>query len=484
MNYSKRLFLFSFLPLASVSLCGCQDTKWVEPTFEKGDGISFVAYAGPTVENWNGVVKNVECVTEHNFSKLSEAGFDRVIALYEGATSNGSTLEETLQKKADKANKDAMKVLEQAEKFGIDYYARDWSFYGMIQNNSYFRKEGIDNAKAIEDALKIVFSSSSEYLHSPSYRGNFCFDEPVYDELPLLGDLVDAYLSRMKELGVQGEPMVDLNPIYVSGPAMGGHSYSEYLDRYIEYVGKKIGYISYDFYPFMGVDGSYIRSMYLANLEVAAQKCQENGIELRTFIQAMGDFTGIRDLTSIADFRFQVYTNLAFGSKAMTYYCYANEKSASEGSFALFNYIDGTYNYTYDLAKKVNNEIHAFEDALTPYTWSGVLYHNANELYDNQNFMNLTSPLESHPRVSIQSGTEDTLLSTFKHEKNGDDSFLLLNFSDPYFNKEDKVTLQFKDAKALLMYRFGQKMIAGLPKDGTYTFSLYPGEGRYIIPLK
>ena len=50
--------------------------------------------------------------------------------------------------------------------------------------------------------------------------------------------------------------------------------------------------------------------------------------------------------------------------------------------------------------------------------------------------------------------------------------------------KNSEVTLNFKDAKGLLMYRLGQKVIVKLPKSGDYTFKLYPGEGRFIIPLK
>ena len=53
-----------------------------------------------------------------------------------------------------------------------------------------------------------------------------------------------------------------------------------------------------------------------------------------------------------------------------------------------------------------------------------------------------------------------------------------------YENKIDEVTLKFNNAKGLLMYRFGQKMLVRLPSNGEYKFKLYPGEGRYLIPIK
>lgn len=478
----RSLLFFSLLPLlGSVSSC----SSYSLPSFASGETINFTAYAGPTVANWSGVSKNPETITEEHYAKIKEAGFNKIIALYEGATSDGTDLESTLTLKASKANADAKKALAQAEKQGLSYYVRDWSFYGMTQNGSYCLKHGVNDYSSIKSALNYVFTEESEYLSSSSYAGNFCFDEPRYDELSLLGDLVRAYKERMAELKVeQGEPLVNLNPVYVGGEAMGGHSYSEYLDEYIDKIGKQIGYLSYDFYPFLSTDGSYVRSMYLYNLELAAAKCKSNGLELRTFVQSTGDSTGLRDLTSIADYRFQIYTNLAFGSYNQTYYVYAGMSGQSEGYFGLFNLNDGQYNYTYDLAKKVNNEVHAFENVITSFSWDGVMYYNANPLYDNQNFANLSSPLASHDRVSIKTAEQDTLLTTYKGKKDGSDAFMLLNFTDPYQNSDDEVTLHFNDAKALLMYRFGQKMVVELDKNGDYTFLLAPGEGRFIVPLR
>jgi hypothetical protein len=34
------------------------------------------------------------------------------------------------------------------------------------------------------------------------------------------------------------------------------------------------------------------------------------------------------------------------------------------------------------------------------------------------------------------------------------------------------------------MYRLGKKIVVPLDENGSYTFKLYPGEGRFVIPLK
>ena len=125
------------------------------------------------------------------------------------------------------------------------------------------------------------------------------------------------------------------------------------------------------------------------------------------------------------------------------------------------------------------------EDAYLQYNWDGVMYKNGDEEEQNVCFTYLENDAyKTHPRVGFKKVSEDTLLTTFKHKETKDDAFMLVNWSNPYDKKNSEVTLNFKDAKGLLMYRLGQKVIVKLPKSGDYTFKLYPGEGRFIIPLK
>lgn len=226
-----------------------------------------------------------------------------------------------------------------------------------------------------------------------------------------------------------------------------------------------------------------MRNSLAANLALVANKCKGTDYKLRTFVQTGGDWTGLRDLTSIGDFRLQVYTNLAFGSHFMTYYEYGTFKSQDEGEFGLINLQDGTYNYTYDMAKTVNNEVHAMEDALLHYNWDGVMcFSSMPKGKINPKFKEVPYVMKEHPRIASVEIEKDALMGTFK-DADGNDAFMLVNYNDPYYNENNEVTIQFKDAKALLMYRFGQQEVVPLNKNGEYTFKLYPGEGRFIIPL-
>ncbi len=495
----KKKIALSLATLLSVSslamtLAGCNNNGKMDisdvsvPTYAKTEGVVFAAYSGPTVANWSGSSKNVSTITREHFQKFVDAGFSRLLAIHEGAPSGGNASDpfEMIRLRNQRAEEDALTVLEIAEEFDVEYYVRDWPFYDLWNH----RADGIQTYDDYERVISTMINENSSYLDSPSFYGHFGRDEPGADQFEALAWQIELYQKYMEEKGVEGEFMLNLLPNYASDAAYGGEtgdpiSYKEYVNRYFEQLAPLLGYVSYDYYPFKGDSktGSMMRTSYVQNLEIMAQKCKEGGYELRTFVQTGGDFTGLRDLTSIADFRLQVYTNLAFGSKMMTYYEYGTFKSQNEGEFGLINLQDGTYNYTYDLAKKVNNEVHAFEDAYLNFNYDRIMCFSALPAGQiNVNFRGVANKLTQHDRIANVSVSEDAIMGTFKDAR-GNDAFMLVNYTDPYFNLNNRVTVQFNNARALLMYRFGEKHVVPLNKDGTYTFELYPGEGRFIIPL-
>ena len=453
------------------------------PTFEKSSGIRFTAYSGPTYAHLAAGNTNISTVTDEHVRKVAEAGFNRILALYEGGgNAGGSDVWAVVKNRARRANEDAMNMLPLCEKYGLEYYVRDWSFYGLLTNYP----GQVTTKEEYKKAIDIVFDDDCEYIHHPSYCGSFGTDEPFYHDLEKVKWQVELYQEALARQGVKGEPLINLLPMHVSTSGLGS-TYAQYVDKYFELIAPLVGYVSYDFYPLKSnfFAGGYVRNDYLGNVLMMAKKCKENNIELRTFMQSIGNWTGMRPMESIGDFRFQIYTNLAFGSKEITYYEYANPYSYESGDFALLNLQDGSYNWTYEAAKKANIEAHGMEDAYLQYDWDGVMYKNGDEEEQNVCFTYLENDAyETHPRVAIKKVDQDTLLTTFKHKETKDDAFMLVNWANPYDQKNSEVTLNFKDAKGLLMYRLGQKVIVKLPKSGDYTFKLYPGEGRFIIPLK
>lgn len=496
MRRKLTLALTCLIVACSSGVTACS-SKVEKPTFADTEGLTIVAYSGPTVENWSGSSKNVNTLTDEHFQKFVDAGFNCLLAVHEGAPSGiskGKDVYETIAKHGDRADDHAMRALELAEKYNVKYYVRDWPFYDLC---SYWdddvatpEDDSIDTPEEYEKAIRMMLNEDTQYIQSPAYVGNFGRDEPGADQFESLQWQIEIYNQVMAELGVEGEFMLNMLPAYASpeaygGPRGKGMTYPEYIDLYFEKLEPLLGYISYDYYPFLrdNATGSLMRTTYLSNLELLARKCKESDAELRTFVMTGADFTGLRDMTSVGDFRFQVYCNLAFGSRFITYYEYGTFNSVQEGEFGLINLQDGTYNYTYDLVKVVNNEVRKFEDVLCNYKYDGVMCFSALENKINMDFRAIGQVMENHPKIGEVEVEQNAIMTAMKNA-NGDDAFMLVNYTDPYYDLDNQVTVEFKDTKALLMYRFGEEVLVELGSDGKYTFDLYPGEGRFIIPLK
>ena len=493
----KRYRIFTALPMLAMLLTvtGCSEVK--TPTFAKSKGVRFTAYAGPTVANWSGGSSNPSSATEEAMRKLSEAGFNKILALYEGASNaTGADTFEMIEKRSRKAQKDALQMLEQAEKFDVKYFVRDWSFYGLVKNYTSGFSPNILTDEDYEKVITKMFDDENEYMYSPAFGGMFAHDEPTYEELERIASQVRIYNRVMKEKGLEGkEAVVNIYPCTVSGAGLSPDervTYEDYVERYLDLVCSQTGFYCYDYYPLKSnfFDGSYVRNSYLYNLAMVASKLKErkaNGqdIELRTFLQSVGNYTGMRDMVSVADFRFQIACEMAFGSREFIYYEYGNFNSAESGTgYALLDLQNNIYNWTYDCAKQANNEAHAMEDAYLSYEWDGVMCKNADEMIENPAFELIEDyTMESHPRMQITGCERDVFAGTFKNVE-GDDAFMVVNYTDPYHQQSNKVDLHFNNAKALLMYRYGQRMVVTLPFTGNYTLELGPGEGRFIIPIK
>lgn len=472
-----------FLP----ALAGCKGGEVSVPDFTSEGGVRFTAYAAPTVR------KKVDGLTEEHYQKLSEAGFNKAVALYEGSSAaRGNDTYETIVKRSEKAQADALAALNLAEKYGIKYYVRDWSFYGLGKNF-----KDITTKEQFETVISKMFDENNAYIKHSAYGGNFGFDEPDIKEMETIVWQAELYNEYVAKNGNGGELFVNLLPAYVGDNTVSldpekQTTYTEYVDYYFENIAPLLGYVSYDYYPFKvtGNGKKYVRNTYYYNYEMMAERCKKGDYELRTFVQAKGDFTGTRSLCGVGDLRFQIYSGMAFGCREFTYYTYSSEVNetnyTTEDGYSLYDLNTGKYTWLYDAAKTVNNEVHAMEKAYAAYDWEGVMYKNADEMYENQLFANLDSPLESHEKIAIQACTQDTLVGTFtaNDESNANKhAFMLVNAADPSADKDDEVTLKFNGAKSLLMYRLGQKIVVPLSKEGTYTFKLYPGEGRFVIPL-
>ncbi|MCQ2449315.1 MAG: hypothetical protein MJ132_03905 [Clostridia bacterium] len=486
MKKASAIILIGLLTL-STALCGCKKNngKANVPTFPKSEGVRFSAYAAPTDQG------RVTEDLDDAYKKMSEAGFNKVFALYEGnSTAQGADVYETIALRSETAEKTALTALDLCQKYNMKYWVRDWSFYGLT---TLFPGQ-IDTDDQIKKVVTKMFDGNNKYINHPAYGGNFCHDEPSALEMDNIALQIKYYNEMIKKNSkVGGEAYINLLPSYANSiTSLGCDSYSEYIDYYMQTIAPLTGYISYDFYPFRNANSiNYVRDQYYNNLALVAKKCKEKNVELRTFIQAKGDFTGMRPLTGIADLRFEIYSNLAFGSREIIYYTYSsacNETNpTSDDGYSLYDYKTGAYTWEYDAAKIVNNEIHDMEDAYMAYDWKGCMYKLADEMIENPLLANIADTMKKTKRMRIVSCTNDVLAGVFtaKDEKfSCKDAYMFVNATEPSEGKTAEVTVKFEDTSHLLMYRYGKQIVVPVAGDGTYTFNLQAGEGRFVIPIK
>lgn len=445
---------------------------------------------------------------------MAEAGFTQALALYEGRTV-GTTLTSN-----QKAEKDALLALKQAEKYGITYYVLNERFYNFVrpdinldffnltrEGNQYYDvygKEVIgtdvynylkENWMSLYEAkMAEMFGEGATYVKSSAYGGNFASDEPAlptknsdgtwdYGELEQLYWQVKLYQELMAEKGIDAKAYVNLLP-YESMTGQPRERYEKMLEYYCKNIGPLLGYISYDQYP-LNTNG--VNATHLLNLEIVAQYCKAYGLKLHTFLWSKTKDTGHRAITSANDLRFQMYSNLAFGSTNISYYTYTNHYTIGESSNdSLIDFRTGQRSQAYYWAKEVNNEIHALEDAYCHFTWESVMYKDVGDY--NIPLHLLEKAVKKHSRLTAFTSTADILIGNFKDEDgkmDATDGFMVVNYTDPITVSADaanEACLTFANATHVLVYQQGKSFVKTL-KNGETTISLLAGEGVFVIPF-
>jgi len=175
------------------------------------------------------------------------------------------------------------------------------------------RTSGYDWAKVDEaKARKNVASLVAKVGKNPAVFGYYLRDEPEAGIFPGLATVADL----VRELSPGKWPYINLFPDYATPGQLGTATYAEYLERFIATCHPSI--ISYDNYSLMD-DGS-VRENYWSNLESVRAACQKHGLEFWNIVLSIAHFS-YREL-SMADYRFQVYTTLAYGGRGISYFMY------------------------------------------------------------------------------------------------------------------------------------------------------------------
>ena len=197
------------------------------------------------------------------------------------------------------------------------------------------------------------------YSDCPIVWGGYVYDEPSEDQFQMVHDLCDKFNADYAQYGFK--PFVNFageRADFVKETDLFGN----------------IDVMSYDWYIFVnnnpegwcGTQGE--GSYYLKRMQTYMQVSKERGMEFWTYIQAYRRSGGI--FVAEKAYKWQMYMNLCFGSKAMLYFIYANQ-SENEPNWGDFSTLvvnrDMSKGDNYYYAKEANEEILKVYDILKDY---------------------------------------------------------------------------------------------------------------------
>jgi hypothetical protein len=166
----------------------------------------------------------------------------------------------------------------------------------------------VDDTFARSNVMSIVRETGAH----PAVYGYYLRDEPGADFFPGLATVA----SLFRELAPGKWAYVNCFPNYAENWQLHATNYNDYLEQFIHTVHPTT--LSYDNYSIMD-DGS-LRDVYWSNLEEMSAAARKHHLSFWNIVLSVGHFS-YREPTA-ADFKFQVYSSLAYGAKGIAYFTY------------------------------------------------------------------------------------------------------------------------------------------------------------------
>lgn len=341
----------------------------------------------------------------------------------------------------------------------------------------------LQTGSSADDNSKKDFDQETDYSQYPAVWAINYWDEPNKTTMEYVKEYGDWHKGFYKDKDVSF--FANLFP-YTDKTNY--ESYADYVKAYCDIMESVGGHkmLSVDIYPLnQSPEGSIISTSWLTNLEDIAQAGKAYDVDtLHSFI--LSTQHGSYRTPTEADFRYQIWVDMAYGFNSISYFTYRTGASITNWGEALVD-IQGNPNNSYYWAQKVNSEIHAIDDLYLSYDWNG-MYPVTGSENDNTNsagvstyFSDLKAPLTSLKAVESVTATQDTLVGEF-FDKDGNAGYVVTNFADPYYETADTVTMNLKGANRVLVAKNGviEKYVV---LENQFTITLNAGEGAFIVPV-
>ena len=295
---------------------------------------------------------------------------------------------------------------------------------------------------ADEEMRRQVAELKKAINDNPAALGFYLQDEPDAQSMPGLGKLA----ALLREAMPNKWPYVNLFPYRVPASRLGTSDYDSYVRMLVKTIGQP--FLSYDNYSL--VNGEMLDYFY-TNLEIVRRLGLETGTPFWNCILANAHFNYMEP--SDATFNLQVYSTLAYGGRGIQYFTYFAPEIGNYRLAAIDQF--GNRTATWDMLRRINNQIHALAPTLIRLRSTGV-YHYPDV------------PEQGHPLSESKIVRSVDMTQRYVRPPVGG-RFLIGEFADasnrPYFlivNKDLKNSFQFR----VELKQEGHKLIRVSPYSG------------------
>ncbi len=279
--------------------------------------------------------------------------------------------------------------------------------------------------------------------------------------------------------------------------AISAEYYQKFLENYKRNFNDQLtsavgSSISFDNYPFTHDQGFNLSSFktlpgieenYLLNCLIAARVAGQYdfGMCVQTFHATDLLNKTDRDIVKAEEVSFQIYTGMAMGVDLFEYFAYN-----SNGDFNAIMNTDGSMRI-YNIVKEGNQAL-CFADVVNSFTWNGIVTSLGSTNSDNSAAFTKVEDMvltnTSNGVLNSYSSTDDAIIGCFtKDDLNG---YMLVNYNDPVaVTGENSVTVSFENCTRARVYTEVDGVLTSTVVDltnGSYTVTLAPGSGCFIIP--
>ena len=281
-----------------------------------------------------------------------------------------------------------------------------------------------------------------------------------------------------------------------------GQGYNDYVKLFCDKILTNVPngtrkWIGTDFYAYYT---SRFDGGLLNNLEVLQYYGGQYGADVYLYIQTQNSSQW--RAPNRQEMALQYYTALAYGVKNLQMYCYqmpaggqssgvppvehyamitdGHSKRTDENGQTYKNPYERTHMY-YSV-QALNAEVTALAKAYMDFKWKGVLTSLGTVNGSRDDFSGLSYTLTSYDGVISYASTENMIIGCFE-DGNGNDGFMITNYSNPVDLKEAKVDIDFGEKTRAIVYKNGVKYVVNLI-DGHYKTTINGGDGHFVIPVE